>query len=266
MAKKKFKVSDRMLFIWLVLVGFIFLLTPQKITGKLQLAFIQIFRHSLAIGRSSLLSASANQSSASDSVSLEKYNKLRNHLFNTKKSLNQERQKLEKISQLKDRFVWKGVNFVLANIVTELVDVSHSELVIDRGESDALAVGQFVLADFSVIGTISEVDSRIAKVRLITDSASKIPVEINELNTGCIMQGNGFYSAKIQMLGVKHNISVGDIVYARKTPGFLDSAVIVGTVKNCKINEENPLFWDITVKPACDVEQLDNVSVIVMNP
>ena len=67
-------------------------------------------------------------------------------------------------------------------------------------------------------------------------------------------------------MSLKPTIKVGDIVYARKNPGFLDTAVIAGTVENCTINEENPLFWDITVKPACDIEQLDNVSVIVMNP
>ena len=34
----------------------------------------------------------------------------------------------------------------------------------------------------------------------------------------------------------------------------------------CKSNDENPLLWDITVKPACDIKTLTDVAVIVMNP
>jgi len=42
--------------------------------------------------------------------------------------------------------------------------------------------------------------------------------------------------------------------------------VIAGTVAQCKSNDENPLLWDITVKPACDIESLRDVTIIVMNP
>ena len=42
--------------------------------------------------------------------------------------------------------------------------------------------------------------------------------------------------------------------------------MIVGTVARCKSNSENPLLWDITVKPACDIETVTEVAVIVVNP
>jgi hypothetical protein len=42
--------------------------------------------------------------------------------------------------------------------------------------------------------------------------------------------------------------------------------VITGTVAQCKSNDENPVLWDITVKPACDIEKITDVAVIVMNP
>jgi len=101
---------------------------------------------------------------------------------------------------------------------------------------------------------------------LITDPTSKIAVKIAELNVDRLMQGNGKNSAKVQLLSIKHKVKTGDIVYAGKKPGFLDAPMIIGTVVQCKRDDENPSLWDITVKPACDIERLNGVAVIVMNP
>lgn len=263
MANKQIKVSNRVLFTWFMLAGFIFLFAPQKLTNKFQFAFARIFRWPLSIGRSISLSAHRQQSLA-DVISRSKYNKLRNHLANVTQWLHQERQKVEKLSGLRDRSVWKGVNFVSADIIT-FSDRSN-KLIINRGENDGLSKGQFVLGDYSIIGTISDVDPRTAQVKLVTDPGSKIAIRIAELNVGTIMQGNGNNSAKVKLLSRKHKIKIGDLVYARKKPGFLDTSMIVGTAAQCKEDNENPLLWDITVKPACDIEKLNSVAVVVMNP
>ena len=264
MMNKQIKVSNRMLFTWFMLAGFIFLFTPQKLTNKFQFAFTRIFRWPLSIGRSISLSTHAQQS-LTDVVNRSKYNKLRNHLANVTQWLHQERQKVEKLSGLRDRAVWKGVNFVLADVIT-FSDGPNDKLIINRGESDGLAKGQFVLGDYSIIGTISDVNPRTVQVKLVTGPGSKIAIRIAELNVGAILQGNGNSSAKVQWLSRKHKIKIGDVVCARKKPGFLDIPMIIGTVVQCREDNENPLLWDITVKPACDIEKLNSVAVIVMNP
>jgi len=267
------KVSGRMLFIWFMLGGLIFLFAPQKLTNKFQFGFVRIFRRPLSIGRNISLSTSrliASESGISagptNLVSRERYNRLHNHLANVTEWLKQERQKVERLSGLRDRPVWRGVDFVLADVIAASVNGFRSEFVINRGQKDGLAKDQFVLANESIIGTISKVDTRTAQVRLIADPASKMAVKIAKLNMDRIMQGNGNSSAKVQLVSTKYKIKIGDIVYAQKKPGFLSTPVIVGTVAQCKSNDENPLLWDITVKPACDIESLTDVAVIVMNP
>jgi cell shape-determining protein MreC len=42
--------------------------------------------------------------------------------------------------------------------------------------------------------------------------------------------------------------------------------MIIGVVSRCRRDEANPLLWDITVKPACDIQRLNDVTVIIMNP
>ncbi|MHC4189496.1 MAG: rod shape-determining protein MreC [Planctomycetota bacterium] len=268
--KKRITVLRQMLFTWFMLAGFIFLFAPKNLTNEFQFAFVRIFRWPLSIGRNISLSVSrltaAAHHSPTDVVSRRKYNKLHNHLANVTEWLHQERKKVEKLSGLQDRPVWKGVNFVLADVITTSIDKSRSELIINRGQKDGLAKDQFVLVDNSIIGTISDAASRTARVKLITDPASRIAVKIAKLNMDRIMQGNGNNSANVRLVSTKYKISIGDIVYAQKKPGFLSTPVIAGIVAQCKSNDENPLLWDITVEPTCDIKKLTDVAVIVMNP
>jgi rod shape-determining protein MreC len=273
MANNATKSSGRMLFTWFMLAGLIFLFAPQKLTNKFQFAFVRILCRPLSIGRNISLSASrlvaseqSRRAGTTELVSSERYSRLHNHLANVTEWLKQERQKVEKLSGLRDRPVWKGVDFVLADVIAASVNESRCELIINRGQKDGLAKNQFVLANESIVGTISKVDTRTAQVRLTTDPASKIAVKIAKLNMDRIMQGNGKNSTKVQLVSTKYKIKIGDIVYAQKRPGFLGTPVIAGTVAQCKNNDKNPLLWDITVKPACDIESLRDVAIIVMNP
>jgi len=250
------------LLIWCLLAGFIFLLAPQNLTSKFQLVFARVFRRPLRIGRS--LSFSPRRSLAEDVVSKTKYNKLRNDLANTTQWLNQERRKVTKLAGLRDRAVWQGAKLILADVITTF-DKINGSVIINRGKNDGIAEKQFALSNSSIIGTISHVDLRTAEVTLITDPASRIPIRIGQLDAGMILQGCGNF-AEVRWLSRDHNVRVGDIVYAAKKPGFLDTPTIVGIVHKCKADDENPLLWDIAVKPACDTQTITEVAVIVMNP
>jgi rod shape-determining protein MreC len=259
MAGKRIKVSRRMVFTWFMLAGFIFLFAPQNLTNKFQFAFARIFRWPLSIGRNISLSARM-QPQLTDVVSRRKYNQLQNYLANLTEELNCERQKVEKLSKLRNRRPLEGAGLVFADVITASTD----GLIINRGENDGLQKGQFVLGDNSIIGTISAVSPRTAKVELITETTSNMAVKIGELKT--VIQGDGKGLVKVQLLSIKHKVKIGDNVYACRKPGSLDAPMIIGTVTQCKTDDENPLLWDITVKPTCDIQKLNEVAVIIMNP
>jgi len=264
------KVSERMLFICFMLAGLILFFAPSKITNKFQFGFIRVFNKPLSIGRNlSLLTIrllTSEQTLANDVVSREKYDKLHNHLANVTEWLKLERQKVEKLTGLRDRPVWKGVDFVIADVIATSVNKMRGEIVINRGRKDGLIENQFVLAYESIVGTVYKVDDRTAKIKLISDPTSRIAVKIADFNMDRIMHGEGNCSASVKLVPIKYSIKKGDIVYAQKRPGFLSSPVIIGTVSKCKSNDDNPLVWDISVQPGCDIKNLANVAVIVMNP
>jgi rod shape-determining protein MreC len=252
-------VSKRMLFTWFMLAGLILLLGPQNLTNNFQFAFAHIFRWPLSIGRTITLSA-RTQPQLTDVVSRRKYDQLQNYLANLTEELNQERQKVEELSRLRNRRPLEGAGLMIADVITASTD----GLIINRGQDDGLKKDQFVLGDNSIIGTISDVSPRTAKVELITQTTSSIAVEIDGLKA--LIRGDGKNSAKVQLVSTKHKIKIGENVYACKKPGLLDTPMIIGIVAQCKTADENPLLWDITVKPACDIQKLTETAVIIMNP
>ncbi len=262
--------SEHMLFIYLLLVGFIFLLAPQSLTSKFQLAFAHVFRWPLSIGRNISLSVSrrtpATELPLEEVVSRREYNQLQNHLVNVQEQLNLERQKNKKLSGLrKNRQPFEGIKWVLADVITASISEAQCELIINRGGDDGLTRGQFVLGDNSVIGTISELSARTAKVTLITDPKSNIAVKIAD--TERVMTGDGGNVAKIhQLLWSKHKVKVGHVVLAGKKPGFLEAPMITARVARCGRDSENPTLWHIVVEPVCRLERLTDVAVIVTNP
>lgn len=263
MRKKHTRFSCRMLFLVFVLAAFVLLSFPQGVTGKLQFAFVHFLRRPLAIARNISLSVPARQPS-SGVISYREYNQLRNYLVNVMGELNQERQNVEKLSGLRTRRSLEYARLVLSDVVTASINGLRSELIINRGTRDGVDKGQYVLGDNSIIGTISDVSSHTARVKLVTDPTCKMPVRIAGLDVAQLMQGSGGDSAQLAFVSVKHKIKSGDVVYVDKRPGFLDVPMIVGTVARCERCDENPLLWDITIKPASDLKRLRDVAVIIM--
>jgi rod shape-determining protein MreC len=135
---------------------------------------------------------------------------------------------------------------------------------LNRGQNDGLAKGQYVLGINNIIGVISEVTPKQAKVKLVTDRTSSMESEVTGLKT--VLKGNGGNCAKVPLMSLEHKIKAGDIVYACKKPGLLEVPIMIGKVTMCKRDTQKPQLLDITVEPSCDVAGLTSVDVITMNP
>ncbi|OHB75511.1 MAG: hypothetical protein A2Z25_07310 [Planctomycetes bacterium RBG_16_55_9] len=255
-----------MLFTWLMLTGCILLFTPQSLTGKFQLAFVDIFRWPLSLGGSVALTARTQQP-VSDTLGGGEA-RLRNYILNLQQTLDQQRKEFQRLYGLYNNPVWEGADWALAGVITAEVDGTRNELTIDYRKREGLAKGQYVLGGESVIGIISDVFPQLgtARVKLITDSTSQIPVKIGNGDLRGIMRGGDGNFAKVEQL--KRKVEVGEEVFALRKPGFLDldAPIITGRVSKCERNHKEAAVWDVTIVPACDLQNLEDVAVIIMNP
>jgi rod shape-determining protein MreC len=246
-----------------MLISLILLFAPQNLTIDLQFAFARIFRWPLTIGKNISLYARTTQMPPEFRGKYQ----YENYIANLQEQLREKHDQVMELAGLRERFnALENAGLVIADIIRVSINASKGELTINRGTDDGIAQGQFVLGDNSIIGNISDVSQRTARIRLFTDPASRVAVRIGQLNIDRLMLGSGSNIAKIRLLPTKHKVAVGDKVFAQKNPGFLDAAMIIGVVAQCKKDDRNPSLWDINVKPVCDIERLNTVTVIVMNP
>jgi rod shape-determining protein MreC len=265
MARKLNRISRRMLFAWFMLGGLIMLISPQSVTSRFQFSFARLFHWPLRIGRNVPLSVKTELPVANDFSQKER--QYQNYILNLEEELRQKNETVQELTGLRTRLRGlEGARIAPADIITSSAEGARSELIINRGSEDGLKKGFFVIGDNSVIGTITELSGRTAKVRLFSDASSAAQVNIPGLEINMLMQGNGNGSAKIKLVPVKHKIKVGDTVLVRKKPGYIDVGMIAGVVQQCKRDDKNAALWDITVKPVCDVSKINSVAVIIMNP
>ncbi len=266
MTQKWTRVSRRMLFIWCLLGGLICLFAPPSLTSKLQLAYTYAFSWPLQAGHSISLATGAisplrGSSDTGTEVATTEYQRLKNQIAILEAQLKEARQEIDQLSRIRAVPQWDRMTFLRADIT--LPSSTQDILFINRGRKDGVAVGQYVMGDLSIIGVVSSVSPKQAKVRLITDLNSEMPVTVGESDLARVMGGKPGNVAKIPLVPASNTISKGTKVYARKMPGLLDVPIITARVTECRTDPENPSLLDITAEPACDIAGLTSVAVIV---
>jgi len=256
-------------------LGFLFVI-PQETSSRLQLTYARVFRWPLRLGHGLTLAARSTARPPSGTPEeyealLANHRQIQNKIANLQGQLQDAQRKIELLAKLREKPGWENMSFCLARVITA-VDPAQNGLVIDRGTKHGLAVSQFVLSvsdegdvdqSVSVIGTISSVETKTARIRLITDPGDpKIIVGIGNLNVRGFMEGRGNGTVRITNVQRQHQVSQGDPVYTQKGQG-LDAPIVTARVTQCRTDPEEPFFLDITARPVCDIGALSDVAVVV---
>ena len=258
------RLSKRMLFMYCMLGGLVFLFCPPSVTDKLRLAYAHVFSWPLRMGRNLTLMSHTpvpiQDANGRDYVKLQtEYRRFKNDIANLNAQLRAARDEINRLAGLRTVPQWKNMRFMPATVVTATGN-RQNELIINLGQKEGVIEGCYVMSfdDHSIIGRVSTVSLHNAKVKLITDATSKVPVEIGPKRVQGLMQGS-----KIGLVRATHSIKKGDPVMIRRAPGFLDVAVVTAEVTECKPAREDPLLLDITIAPVCDIANLIDVAVVM---
>ncbi len=258
-------ISKRMLFVYCMLAGFIFLLfLPMGMTGNLQLLYWNIFRGPLSLCRETTVNvrtaATTQDPLTQENERLRVENRLlANKYANIESQLQTTQQRIDELAGLRTRSEWSGMGFLTAGVVTDPA-TGQNELIIARGRDDGVARGQYVMGELSIIGMVTDVAANTARVRLITDPKCSIPVQIADTDVRGIMVGRGDGTAGIARVRNRQSVKVDSLVLAQIPAGV---PIVTAKVTECKRSVKEPLVGDVSVKPACDIVNLKSVIVIV---
>jgi len=268
MARKKINVSKGTLFLALMIASAVVFLLPQKVTQRLNFLFIRTFSPVLDIGRSVKADPFSGMVSEKELLQLSKNNKMWTAYYNLWADYKTLHNRYEKLAQIRSGLPKPGPALVLATVIKATITEFGNELFINKGESDGLGIGQYVLGQDSIIGTVTQTSKTTARIRLITDSRHNIEIRIwrpgKDRYIPGRMTGNGKGLCKIPLVSADYDVKVADIVYAAARVGFLETPRVIGRVSEVKHDQDKPLLWDITVMPVHDMAKTAEVAVIVM--
>jgi rod shape-determining protein MreC len=174
-------------------------------------------------------------------------------------SLLQENEQLRKLLHAGES---KSMYYQVAGILKVDPDPFSHQIVIDKGESNHIKLGQAIIDERGLIGTVVSKSNYTSNVMLISDSSSAIPVENVRNGIRAIAVGTG----NINVLKLKHitntaDIKVGDILTTSGLGGKLPAGFPVAKVIDVQIDPSKP-FASVTLEPLASLDRNRHVLLI----
>lgn len=150
--------------------------------------------------------------------------------------------------------------------VAEIISVaSHPfahNVVIDKGLTDDVYVGQPVLDDLGVVGQITSVGNTTSRVILITDQTHAIPIRVLRNDIRGILAGSGNLS-KMELSNLPHNtdVKVGDKLITSGLGGVFPDGYPVAEITQISPDVTKP-FMQVVARPIAQVDRLKHVLLL----
>lgn len=145
-----------------------------------------------------------------------------------------------------------GGRYTLAELLAVDMDPSVQQMILNKGSSDRVYVGQPVLDAYGVMGQVVKVGLITSQVLLVTDTQSALPVQDTRNGVRAVAAGMG--NGLLQLVNVPDStdIAVGDVMV---TSGIVDrfpADYPVGVVREIKRDPEYR-FASIILQPSAHI-------------
>ena len=122
---------------------------------------------------------------------------------------------------------------VLAKIIVDHNSPFLKSLIINKGSKDNIKIGTNVFDQSYLVGRVIEVNYKTARVLLLSDLNSNVPVTIAPQNVQAIITGSGGNYGEIKYIkdGITDEFSNESIVYTSGTGAIFKSGIPIGKLK-----------------------------------
>jgi rod shape-determining protein MreC len=145
--------------------------------------------------------------------------------------------------------------FLIGDVMNVDLDAFRERVLVDKGASDGIYVGQAVLDSGGVFGQVARVGQLTSEVILVSDAAHAIPVQINRNGLRTVAVGTGDTNRlKLPYLPTSADVIAGDLLVTSGLGGGFPAGYPVGTIAEVKRDPAQSLA-DIEVKPAAALDR-----------
>ena len=175
-------------------------------------------------------------------------------------TLTEENRRLRALLEGSETLAFK--TFFAELVQVDLDPFSH-QVMIDRGQSDDVEVGQAVIDADGVMGQVEDVQAHMSRVRLISDPNHALPVQINRTGLRTIALGTGETgSLLLNSVPLEADIREGDLVVTSglgtRFPGGYPVAEISGVRRT-----PGQTFAEVVARPLASLDRGREVLLIV---
>jgi rod shape-determining protein MreC len=187
-----------------------------------------------------------------DKAKLEAELRLANFRLQRYEALEAESQRLR---ALRENTASVADRFVIGEVMDLDLDAFRERVLVDKGASDGVFVGQAVLDAGGVFGQVARVGQLTSEVILVSDASHAIPVQINRNGLRTIAVGTGDTNhLKLPYLSTSADVMVGDLLVTSGLGGGFPSGYPVGTVMGVRRDPAQSLA-DVEVRPAAALDR-----------
>lgn len=148
-----------------------------------------------------------------------------------------------------------GVKFVTGRVVADSGGAFVRSLLIAAGADQGVAKGHVAMSGDGLAGRITEVGARSARILLITDLNSRIPVIVESTRERAVLAGDNSGYPRLLYLPQSSRVQPGDRIVTSGSGGSMPAGLPVGIVTT--VEERGP-----QVLPYTDWSRLEHVRVV----
>jgi rod shape-determining protein MreC len=142
-----------------------------------------------------------------------------------------------------------------ARVIADSGGAFLRNMLVNAGTRDGVARGQAALTGEGLVGRVSEVGQRTARILLLTDLNSHIPVMIEGSNERALLDGDNSSRPRLAFLEAKAKLDIGDRIVTSGSGGVFPPGLPVGVIAAIE-------GGIVRVDPYAELSRLDIVRLV----
>jgi rod shape-determining protein MreC len=148
-----------------------------------------------------------------------------------------------------------ALSYVTARVIADSGGGYVRAVMINAGTDQGLARGQAAITDRGLVGRLTEVGNRAARILLITDLNSRIPVIVERSHAKAVLAGDNSERPRLLYTNASEPIKIGDRIVTSGEGGVFPPGLPVGVVAALEGGPPR-------VEPYVELSQLGSILIV----
>ena len=153
----------------------------------------------------------------------------------------------------------RGTAFSAARVIGDSGGVFVRSVLINMGSAAGIDRGDAVVSGEGLVGRVAEVGHKSARVLLITDLNSRVPVVVEKSRLRAILSGDNSSAPRLAFLPSHARVSLGDRIVTSGHGGVFPAGLPVGRISSIRDGV-------IRITPFAELDVLEYVRIIIEFP